>query len=57
MALCFLVAFASSLFATAIASGKNRNVAVYAILGFWLPLLGVLLALAAEKQEPKEAVQ
>jgi len=54
MALYLIVAIIGCIWATNIASGKNLNVAVYAIVGFLFPLIGVLLAYGAAKQEPKE---
>ena len=54
MALYFIVGLIGCIWAAAIASGKNLNVAVYAIVGFLFPLIGVLFAYVAAKQEPKE---
>jgi hypothetical protein len=55
MAFYFLVSLVGCIWAAAIASNKNLNVAVYAIVGFLFPLIGVLVAYGAAKQEPKEA--
>ena len=54
MAIYFIVGLIGCIWAAAIASGKNLNVAVYAIVGFLFPLIGVLVAYGAAKQEPKE---
>ena len=54
MALYLIVGFIGCVWAAAIASGKNLNVAVYGTVGFLFPLIGVLIAYGAAKQEPKE---
>jgi uncharacterized membrane protein YgaE (UPF0421/DUF939 family) len=41
----FVIAIICSIISGLVASGKNRNVAGYAALGFLLPLIGVIAAL------------
>jgi hypothetical protein len=49
-----LVRFVGAIWAAAVAGGKNLNMAVFAILGFLLPLIGVLIAYGVPAK-PEEA--
>jgi drug/metabolite transporter (DMT)-like permease len=55
MAIYLVVGLIGAMWAAAVASGKNLNVAVFAILGFLFPLIGVLIAYGTKGEAPKEA--
>jgi hypothetical protein len=48
MAIALVICLAFSIWAASIASSKNLNVLGYALLAFFLPLIGVIAAVAAK---------
>jgi hypothetical protein len=48
MAIALVICLAFSIWAASIASSKNINVLGYALLAFFLPLIGVIAAVAAK---------
>ncbi len=55
MGIALLIGIIGAFWTASLASRKNLNVLGYAILGFLLPLIGVLVVLSAEDRNPKEA--
>jgi hypothetical protein len=51
LAFAFLISFIGAIWSANIASRKNLNVLAYAVLGFLVPLIGLLIVFAAEPAE------
>lgn len=55
LALAFLFSIIGAIWSANIASRKNLNPLGYALLGFLLPLIGVLVVYGAAPQTPERA--
>ena len=54
MAIYFIVGLVGAVWAAAVAGSKNNNALGYAVLGFVLPLIGVIAAYAAAPSSRKD---
>ena len=53
MELALVFGIIGAIWAGTLASNKNLNPIGYALAGFFLPLIGVLIAYGAARQEPR----